>query len=585
MDPNPDSTYPTTSNLEFPSHASGMFSHSHHFTVTGKTFTNITNNYVAALSLPPDFRMIPLGDIDLRHEIGVGRCTSVVNYQPHKRACVRRFHSATARIDGRRTRVTAAIYQGNGAEEEWRREIAIYMSMRHPNILQLCSAASASGIHAMLFNDDLIPLRHFLDGFRNSPVLTVYIYACCNSDFSTVHDYIYSAFQQSVTSSDCTRWIRRSTGRLCAELTPASDYLWLDWQSPEFPALSGKYSWSACTDNITMFIDSLALEEYHRICTRNLSHHRRFDLSPSTTVNFGAAFRFSNDQLKDSVEIAFSPSVEAPRLRNWTNFGRGNGEIMPDGWTRFQSGHVFNNTVHVSSTIPPYRHTWLSQANHIFRHLHITSNFEDYVAFHSMNFVLSISGPTEEPPAGFLFLCPVQDFQTGPFSFCWPACPAYWSLDPSGIDRLSPEYAAELGFPPFELIIKVDGYYWDAGVYDGLRQFHKAKGFDPYSQDVARHLGIPLYQISYQADAPFDSVNSEDEDFEADIDLDGNSVDAEQYEAEYPPTSTCDDSDVKPKSSHDQETFCHSANGDGGSDHAEISNCENYDGERKCPVG
>jgi hypothetical protein len=34
-----------------------------------------------------------------------------------------------------------------------------------------------------------------------------------------------------------------------------------------------------------------------------------------------------------------------------------------------------------------------------------------------------------------------------------------------------------------------------ADVYAGLRQFHRAKGFDPDSQDVACHLGYPIYQL------------------------------------------------------------------------------------------
>ncbi|KAJ6452822.1 hypothetical protein C8R45DRAFT_847556, partial [Mycena sanguinolenta] len=79
----------------------------------------------------------------------------------------------------------------------------------------------------------------------------------------------------------------------------------------------------------------------------------------------------------------------------------------------------------------------------------------------------------------------------------------YWSLDPFGIDRLSSEDATRLGFPSFELTTNAVGSYWHASVYEGLRQFHQAKGFDPYSQDVARHLGRPLYQVFSQADAPF----------------------------------------------------------------------------------
>jgi hypothetical protein len=44
--------------------------------------------------------------------------------------------------------------------------------------------------------------------------------------------------------------------------------------------------------------------------------------------------------------------------------------------------------------------------------------------------------------------------------------------------------------------------YWEASVYGGLRQFHQAKGFDLDSQDLARHLGVPLYQLSNEMVAP-----------------------------------------------------------------------------------
>ncbi|KAF7330678.1 hypothetical protein MSAN_02453200 [Mycena sanguinolenta] len=185
-----------------------MFSHSQQFTVTGGTFTNVTNKiYAAAPSLSPDFRVIPMGDIDLRHQIRMDERMGSVAYSQWQRGCVRRVHSAKARIDGRQTRVTVAMYQGNDAEEEWRLDIAKYMSMRHPNIIQMCGAASSNGIHATLFNDDLIPARHFIDSYRDSHFLTVYIYACCNKDFAAVHDYIASEFHRSVYSVDCTKWI------------------------------------------------------------------------------------------------------------------------------------------------------------------------------------------------------------------------------------------------------------------------------------------------------------------------------------------------------------------------------------------
>ncbi|KAJ7197712.1 hypothetical protein C8J57DRAFT_1029209, partial [Mycena rebaudengoi] len=66
----------------------------------------------------------------------------------------------------------------------------------------------------------------------------------------------------------------------------------------------------------------------------------------------------------------------------------------------------------------------------------------------------------------------------------------YWSLDPSGTERLGSEEAERLGFPSFTVRMS-----WDDLVYAGIREFHEAKGFDPYSQDVAREFGYPLYEV------------------------------------------------------------------------------------------
>ncbi|KAJ6540642.1 hypothetical protein B0H19DRAFT_896387, partial [Mycena capillaripes] len=71
----------------------------------------------------------------------------------------------------------------------------------------------------------------------------------------------------------------------------------------------------------------------------------------------------------------------------------------------------------------------------------------------------------------------------------------YWSLDPSGGGRLSMEEASRIGFPSIEFSTSVHRKSWDGSVYAGLQTFHKAKGFDPESQDVAKHLGYPLFEL------------------------------------------------------------------------------------------
>jgi hypothetical protein len=72
-----------------------------------------------------------------------------------------------------------------------------------------------------------------------------------------------------------------------------------------------------------------------------------------------------------------------------------------------------------------------------------------------------------------------------------------------GVERLSMEEANNFGLPTLKWEIKVAGYSWDGSLYAGLRQFHRGKGFDPESQDLARHLGYPLYQISSERDPGF----------------------------------------------------------------------------------
>ncbi|KAJ7501796.1 hypothetical protein B0H11DRAFT_1991163 [Mycena galericulata] len=113
-----------------------------------------------------------------------------------------------------------------------------------------------------------------------------------------------------------------------------------------------------------------------------------------------------------------------------------------------------------------------------------------------LNFALEITKLLSSVQ-GFLFMCPLSDLQSDLCSrFRHPASAAYWSLDLSGIQRLRNEEAEHLGFPAIRLTTEVQGRYWDSSVYAGLQEFHRSKGFDPDTQDVARDLGYPLYRVT-----------------------------------------------------------------------------------------
>ncbi|KAK7035575.1 hypothetical protein R3P38DRAFT_3483294 [Favolaschia claudopus] len=179
---------------------------------------------------------------------------------------------------------------------------------------------------------------------------------------------------------------------------------------------------------------------------------------------------------------------------------------------------------------------WLSQANHVLNRLGALLNAHDYALLDWVRFRVELKSQSARPTdwyslGGFLFLCPPESFQVGPASFKCPECVGYWSFDPSGVERLSAEQASELGFPCINISVGCWGAVWSDTIYAGLRQFHQGKGFDPDSQELARYLGVPLYQLypDYEKSLNADSGEARiKESPTSDTDHSDQLVDAEQ---------------------------------------------------------
>ncbi|KAJ7712144.1 hypothetical protein B0H16DRAFT_1744491 [Mycena metata] len=516
----------------YTSFGGGMFAGSQYFSINGGTFNN--NHYHPPPAKAPNFRTVPMGDIDLQQEAVVNEKSGVIDRRlGHKRRGVRRVYSA--KIDGRNTDLTVAMYEGDGAKEDWRRDVEMYMTLRHPNIIQMYGTASSGAMYATIFHGgatfafsarpggshvevlDLIPLHLVASA---SPIMKVYISACYVTEWEKVGNYVAkSPYSRESSEVDLrirsTLWIRRSNGRLCVDFSPQPDgknegnvtfrnLYPREYHPPVSPSLDPTTQEAAA-------IHSLTLEEYHEICVFTLNRYRSSSVSSSTTISPGAVFLFpQNGQLEEGAEIAYLPGQQSSG-GNWYLGEEGlNAVFMENDWTRFHAKDVCNRVLAYALDSPfNYWTTWLTQANYIFSRLRITSNLEYYVAVYRVDFRITIGNTRKDSPPGYLFLCPTTDFQTEPASFRWPDCPAYWSLDPLGVDRLSMEAATQLGFPGFKLTTKWEGASWDTSVYAGLRQFHQAKGFDPESQDVARHLGRPLYKFSREVDSPFAHVEED----------------------------------------------------------------------------
>ncbi|KAJ7864668.1 hypothetical protein B0H13DRAFT_1637610 [Mycena leptocephala] len=71
----------------------------------------------------------------------------------------------------------------------------------------------------------------------------------------------------------------------------------------------------------------------------------------------------------------------------------------------------------------------------------------------------------------------------------------FWAFDPAGLDWLTNEEAADIGLPAVEFSLDLWRGRLAERDYDLIRDFHIAKGFDPYSQDAAITMGYPLIDI------------------------------------------------------------------------------------------
>ncbi|KAF7353149.1 hypothetical protein MSAN_01502400 [Mycena sanguinolenta] len=434
-----------------------------------------------------DFRTIRRGDLKLVKEVRLSTESGVVAGMGVQRTV---YHAA---IRGDPVTVTVAVYQGDGAGEEWQRDIAKYESIWHPNIMQLYGLVSTRGLHAMIFHDELIPYDQFFGRFQHLPILSTYIIGYCTTEFLEANAYVYNVIGSSKENSV---WIRPSTGQLCLDLIQGGA-----------EASSKLYWWPAnvlrlenvsldAPDSEDIIISSLSEDQYHKLCSQpSMAQHQCFQVSTECPVGPGI-FRLDS-QCGTCVRITEPFQILPEEELRWNNAPD---ELLPNSWIRYDFPRMFALWLELNLSFPLYeiRKAWLAQANHIFAELQELEHVEGYVFIDEVRFILRITDK-HDIPKGHLFVCPPQDFRTSTEphanSYKWPAYPVYWSLDPSGADRLNTEDANNLGFPAIHIETVMRGASWDHSVYQGLRQFHEGKGCDPDSQEVARRLEYPLFEV------------------------------------------------------------------------------------------
>ncbi|KAF7353237.1 hypothetical protein MSAN_01511500 [Mycena sanguinolenta] len=461
------------------------------------------------------FRTIRRGDVKLvGKEVVVGRLSQGLG--------VRRIHHAEIRGDA--GTVTVAMYQGDGAEEEWQKDVAKYESIWDPRIMQVYGLVSTKGLYATsanlgpghaqalgglpLANKDLIAIqRNGLGAALYMPANLCTLGIIVEKNLPVAPGDVFvpiMALEQLHLRNQCTTNNRHAIGWLDTLFFLTLFFLTLFFLTLSF------LTWLAMYSGLVFLFCSMHTEHVRQDASDHLGLCKRTGeewgdptckwlIARAATQREGGIF-WLDSQHRTCVRITEPLQTLHESEHHWDNYGNAPDELLPNSWIRYDS-HWTNNLL-LELRLPFWEHgitkAWLVQANCIFAELEEGAHIEDYICIGYLQLSLRIANK-HHIPEGYLFVCPPQDFctNTEPHAnlYQWPACPAYWSLDPSGADHLSTEDAKNLGFPAIHIETRMLGSSWDCSVYEGLRRFHEGKGYDPESREVARRLGYPLFEV------------------------------------------------------------------------------------------
>ncbi|KAJ7465951.1 hypothetical protein FB451DRAFT_1261443 [Mycena latifolia] len=515
---------------------SSLFSHSRNFTINGGVFNAVVHKNTSESRLKSGLRSICMGDLHLLSETKQFNIVQMRAVRRRKTGDLLRYEPQTigmrtiyrVRVFGSTHIMTAVVYHG-AQSEQWREMLCRAPGIRHPNILQLFGVTSShDGLDALLYHDDFVPVSEVRKKHRELPLASCYSEYSMQNELANARLYWLRATGQLLVPEQYTVWIRRSTGRLCLDVSPSQsdfeDRCEIQWKTgshlaPELSMLSSENMDVRCLTR------SLELEDIHVI----LGHLPRWESSLLMTqgqgsLSVGSVLGFAakpdEAQLGSVLELACFPACETEFFA-WDEWpGDFNGELMSNGWTRFDLPGRTLGVHHIESSLKISQnawkhavHSWLSQANHVFS---ILDNNSRSVQRHScvlvkdIEFSLSIWYPEDEytldgtfmtgsfPEKIYLFACPLDARQVGGRQVLLlpPSNEAfYWSLDPLGADKLTSEEAEKFSLPNVSFAVRLWGCSWNETQYDVLRHFYLNKGYNPASTDATHALHYPLLQV------------------------------------------------------------------------------------------
>ncbi|KAK1227725.1 hypothetical protein PQX77_009276 [Marasmius sp. AFHP31] len=363
-------------------------------------------------------------------------------------------------------------YTGRDARRAFKMDALQFSQLRDPLFPQL-RGFSDSEIPIIIFHDLLIPAAHAIQHDQNSPAILCYLRLQGETAFSNLAYNNSALFDYLVQNA-------------------TSDFV--------LSALSQQYMWinpdeMDCCQHIPR--------------VRSRFHQQLVAKFPETTWTF--TFHCVSFESKPA-------------------------KTLVDGRTRLTISNRYiehgSLDFHFRQDQTPcnYDEAWLCQAIHVFHVLDIPR--EEWESFTLLPYygliwfslTPSVRGQSRQdcdyrfdPPYYLFILPPPQLPDKAPDVASWIQAPAessyYWSADPDGKSRMSKAHYMALGLPCFDKSISrsIGPRVWKAEIYDLVRQWQEAKGYDPTTTDFVRSMGYPIVEILPQDINCFDTYVEDDE--------------------------------------------------------------------------
>ncbi|KAF7331347.1 hypothetical protein MKEN_00012400 [Mycena kentingensis (nom. inval.)] len=490
-------------------HNASFFANSTNVAISGGTFTSHVHQ-LSRYEPPPHFRSIPLGDIELHSEL----VTTIRGHEIYQSAGRPKMYAA--RLRGRE--MTAAFYSGTTGAKEWAEEMKVARAVRHPNLLQLFGVFVEEGLdlRAAVYHGSVVSLLDLWREFRSTPLSRVELLHHWSTQFWDASKSIGEALGKPVSDVDFSVFFRQSNGRLCLQVNPTIT-------SPHVPRYHPTYfsRLFSTTESGRSFAGADFWDMY-QACLKSRpdspgawtwSHRWKpptwGDVPFATWI---AALYLESFCLVANTRVEPSSSHSIQKA-HWTYldpisercFSSREVERLSTGWARYRSADVpdpFDSPNHrISLELACGWNTeilWASQATNLHHRLRADRRRrERYALVENIHVDVGfLPNAASESLNAYCFLAPASTvFQPDNLI----ASVAYWSMDPTGNERLSTADARRLGLPELSISAYIQGTKYPDAFYDEIDAFHRAKGFDPDSADVARHLGLPVFELTPSA--------------------------------------------------------------------------------------